>query len=173
MGLGKTLQVITLVHTLLMNSKKTNVFRVLVVCPLSTVLNWVNEFDIWMKDMHRSDEIYVYEINKYKQNVDRAGKLMEWHRDGGVMILGYEMFRNLTSETGAKMKKKVRENLHKSLLDPGPDLVICDEGHLLKNEKTNLSKAMNRLTTLRRIVLTGTPLQNNMKECKLGFSLMN
>ena len=92
---------------------------------------------------------------------------MEWHKDGGVMILGYEMFRNLTSETGAKMRKKVRENLQKSLLDPGPDLVVCDEGHLLKNEKTNLSKAMNRLTTLRRIVLTGTPLQNNMKECKL------
>ena len=64
MGLGKTLQVITLVHTLLMNSKKTKVFRVLVVCPLSTVLNWVNEFDIWLRDIDSSDEIYVYEINK-------------------------------------------------------------------------------------------------------------
>lgn len=64
MGLGKTLQVITLVHTLVMNSKKTNVFKVLVVCPLSTVLNWVNEFNIWLKDIDKSDEIYVYEISK-------------------------------------------------------------------------------------------------------------
>lgn len=44
-------------------------------------------------------------------------------------------------------------------------MVVCDEGHLLKNEKTSLSQSMNKVKTLRRIVLTGTPLQNNLKEC--------
>lgn len=173
MGLGKTLQVITLVHTLLKNSEKTNVTRVLVVCPLSTVLNWVNEFTIWLKDIDGMEDIYVYEINKLKQNADRANKLMEWHNDGGIMILSYDMFRNLSNDTGSRLRKKVKESLQTSLLDPGPDLVICDEGHLLKNEKTSISKSMMRLKTLRRIVLTGTPLQNNLKECKLHMKFIN
>lgn len=170
MGLGKTLQVITLVHTLLKNSEKTGVTRVLVVCPLSTVLNWVNEFNIWLKDVEGREDIYVYEINKLKQNVDRANKLMEWHNDGGIMILSYDMFRNLTND-GNRFRKKIKESLQTSLIDPGPDLVICDEGHLLKNEKTSISKAMMRLRTLRRVVLTGTPLQNNLKECKLSCDI--
>lgn len=169
MGLGKTLQVITLVHTLLTN-EDVGLSRVLVVCPLSTVLNWVNEFNIWLKGVKGKEDVEVYEINKLKNNVDRANKLMEWHNEGGVMILSYDMFRNLTSDTN-RIKKKVRESLQTSLLTPGPDLVICDEGHLLKNEKTSISKAMMKITTRRRIVLTGTPLQNNLKEyyCMVQF----
>lgn len=95
---------------------------------------------------------------------------MEWHNEGGVMILGYDMYRNLSNQTTGRIRKKVRESLRTSLVDPGPDMIICDEGHLLKNEKTSLSKAVNQIKTLRRVVLTGTPIQNNMKECKIPNS---
>lgn len=61
MGLGKTLQIITLCHTLLSNDEKTNIHKVLIICPVSTVLNWVNEFDKWLKD---DREYEVYEMTK-------------------------------------------------------------------------------------------------------------
>lgn len=171
MGLGKTLQVVTLVHTLLTASERTNVHRVLVICPLSTVLNWVNEFQMWLEHVEENADMDVYELSKFKQNNDRARIIAQWHKGGGVLVMGYDLFRNLSNEKGARLKKKAREQLQMGLVDPGPDLVICDEGHLLKNEKTSLSKAVNKIRSLRRVVLTGTPLQNNLKEyyCMVQF----
>ncbi|XP_055698952.1 transcriptional regulator ATRX homolog isoform X2 [Phlebotomus papatasi] len=171
MGLGKTLQVIALTHTLLTNSEETGVKRVLVICPLSTVLNWVNEFHKWLEDIEDADEIDVYELSKFKQNNERGNVIKQWHNGGGVLVIGYDLFRNLSNEKNRNIKKKAREAIQMGLITPGPELVICDEGHLLKNEKTSISKAVNKIRTLRRIVLTGTPLQNNLKEyyCMVQF----
>ncbi|XP_011702386.1 PREDICTED: transcriptional regulator ATRX [Wasmannia auropunctata] len=166
MGLGKTLQVIALTHTLLTH-EATNIKTVLIVCPLSTVLNWLNEYNTWLKDL---DDVEVYELTKFKKNFERKCQLQRWQKTGGVMILGYEMFRNLTGPN-RNIRKSMKEVILECLVDPGADLVVCDEGHLLKNEDTALSKCMRSVKTLRRIVLTGTPLQNNLIEyhCMVQF----
>lgn len=90
-------------------------------------------------------------------------------------MMGYEAFRILVSHhTKKKMVEKytqkeleaLEQSVKKYLLKPGADLVVCDEGHTIKNQKSATSLAVNQIQTRRRIVLTGTPIQNNLKECE-------
>ena len=160
MGLGKTLQSVTLTHTV-MTQRKVALQRVMVICPVNVVKNWKDEFDKWLPGDMGLD---VTEMSGEKDNWGRADRIGYWYNEGGVILIGYDMFRNLTNADNKKFKKKQREVFNRCLLDPGPELVICDEGHLLKNEKSAINKAVNRIKTPRRIILTGTPLQNNLKE---------
>lgn len=59
---GKTLQVIALVHTLLSNQLETNVKKVLIICPVNVIYNWKNEFEIWLRECSRNKDINVYEL---------------------------------------------------------------------------------------------------------------
>ena len=102
-----------------------------------------------------------------KANTQRHDKLLRWHRNGGVLIMGYNLFTLLASGKNVK-RKKFEEDFKKYLLNPGPDIIVCDEGHVLRRDKSNLSMVINQIHTLRRIVLTGTPLQNNLDECESG-----
>ena len=57
-----------------------------------------------------------------------------------------------------------QQELH-HMLCYGPSIVVADEGHRLKNEDGFNSQCMELIQTRRRIVLTGYPLQNHLKEC--------
>ena len=161
MGLGKTLQTISLIHTVMTHFPE-EMDQVLVLCPVNVIKNWEDEFAKWLKG--KLDEIDVYEMSGEKDNWGRMDRLALWKREGGVMIMGYDMFRNLTNENNKQFKKKMKETFKETLLDPGPKLVVCDEGHMLKNTKSALNLCMNKIKTHRRIILTGTPLQNNLSE---------
>ncbi|XP_067404354.1 transcriptional regulator ATRX isoform X2 [Emydura macquarii macquarii] len=169
MGLGKTLQVVSFLHTVLL-CDKLDFSTGLVVCPLNTALNWLNEFEKWQDGLEDDEKLEVSELATVKRPQERSYMLQRWQEDGGVMIIGYEMYRNLAQGRNVK-SRKLKEIFNKALVDPGPDFVICDEGHILKNEASALSKAMNSIRSRRRIILTGTPLQNNLIEyhCMVNF----
>lgn len=157
-------QSIAFVHTLLTN-ELCGIKTVLVICPLSTVNNWYMEFRNWTEEA--DDQLKLHKLFEAKSSpASRIEYLKTWSRRGGVGLLHYDMFRRLADPKGTAkgMKSSLRNVIKETLLDPGPDLVICDEGHLLKNCKSILSLAVNNIRTHRRVVLTGTPLQNNLVE---------
>ncbi|XP_077448289.1 ATRX chromatin remodeler, like isoform X2 [Stigmatopora argus] len=172
MGLGKTLQVVAFLHTVL-QSQCLNLKTALVVCPLNTVLNWISEFNKWQKNLGKDRE-KVWELATLKQFNARLLALQTWQKTGGVMIVGYEMYRNLCFSL-PRIDAKSKQQVKNLLVDPGPDLVICDEGHILRNVSSKISKAMQGVKTRRRVVLTGTPLQNNLVEyhCMVNFVKRN
>ncbi|CAH1802023.1 unnamed protein product [Owenia fusiformis] len=142
MGLGKTLQCISLVWTLLKQGPyggKAVLKKILIVTPGSLVKNWMREFKKWLG----TERIQVF-------TVDQDNKVQEFIKCGihPVMIISYEMFiRSLESLKAVTF-----------------DLVICDEGHRLKNTTIKTTSSLMSLPTRRRIVLTGTPIQNDLQE---------
>lgn len=91
---------------------------------------------------------------------DRVKLVKRWFSSAlpSVLIIGFTLFTGLVS------KSRKGSKLAECLVNPGADIVVVDEGHIICNTSTRNRKALERLETRRRIVLTGTPLQNHLKE---------
>ena len=126
----------------------------------------------------------VFLIDAQKSPVERSKMIETWDKSGGVLLLGYEMYRMLalyTPKSSSQGKKKTKGlsdedgdvslRLKKAVCQPGPDLVVCDEGHRIKNYQSGISVALKSIRTKKRLVLTGYPLQNNLMEywCMVDF----
>ncbi|CAF4712590.1 unnamed protein product, partial [Rotaria magnacalcarata] len=62
-----------------------------------------------------------YQLTTIKANL-RVTHLNYWYEHGGVMIMGYEMYRRLANGFGLK-SKKIKAQAYKCLVDPGPDII--------------------------------------------------
>ncbi|XP_022351776.1 DNA repair and recombination protein RAD54-like [Enhydra lutris kenyoni] len=156
MGLGKTLQCITLMWTLLRQSPecKPEIDKAVVVSPSSLVKNWYNEVGKWL-----GGRIQPLAIDGgSKEEIDQKLEVFMNQRGARVpspiLIISYETFR-----------------LHVGVLQKGSvGLVICDEGHRLKNSENQTYQALDSLNTSRRVLISGTPIQNDLLEY---FSLVH
>lgn len=156
MGLGKTLQCITLLWTMLRQSPdcKPEIIKAIIVCPSSLVKNWYNEFGKWLGSRVNAMAIANESKDKTTEMLTTFMANRSARCGAPVLIISYETFRLYvhiltTSEVG---------------------LVLCDEGHRLKNCENQTYTALMSLKTQRRVLLTGTPIQNDLTEY---FSLLH
>lgn len=185
MGLGKTLSVIGLVSTLLHTPallaikkhpllQEPVIFRVLVVAPVSTLQNWVVEFRRWPARSVQSSLRVRLVASGGKAGVGAADRMLAlklWHTEGGVCVIGYDLFRRLAGAQGRGAEDAGSAQARRYLLDPGPDVVVADEAHTIKNRHSQVCELLGQMATRRRIALTGSPLQNNLEEywCMVDF----
>ena len=140
MGLGKTIQTIALFCYLMETKRNHGPF--LVIVPLSTINNWWMEFDKWAPDI----KIIVYKGSKH----DRHALAKELK--GGnfnVLVTTYDYIMLDTRH----LKSFVWQ------------YIIVDEGHRMKNQQSKFAQTLaTKYQSAHRILLTGTPLQNNLSE---------
>uniref|UniRef100_A0A2K5CPW8 SNF2 related chromatin remodeling ATPase 1 n=1 Tax=Aotus nancymaae TaxID=37293 RepID=A0A2K5CPW8_AOTNA len=140
MGLGKTLQTIALLGYLKHYRNIPGPHMVLV--PKSTLHNWMNEFKRWVPSLR----VICFVGDKDARAAFIRDEMMPGEWD--VCVTSYEMVIK---------EKSVFKKFHWRYL-------VIDEAHRIKNEKSKLSEIVREFKSTNRLLLTGTPLQNNLHE---------
>lgn len=140
MGLGKTLQTIAFLGYLRHVCDITGPH--LIVVPKSTLDNWKREFTMWTPEVN----VLILQGAKEERHQLINERLIDEKFD--VCITSYEMI--------------LREKAH--LKKFAWEYIIIDEAHRIKNEESSLAQIIRLFTSRNRLLITGTPLQNNLHE---------
>ncbi|PFH60599.1 hypothetical protein XA68_10655 [Ophiocordyceps unilateralis] len=163
MGLGKTMQVITLLVAIQESAKSSDpavksqipqdlqASKTLVLCPAGLVDNWMDELLRWAPDKMLGP---LRKIESRQTWADRRSAILSWADEGGVLVLGYPMLQKVMAGDEEVGNKLLME----------PNMVIADEAHTIKNPETKVHQACSRFETRCRIAMTGSPLANNVDE---------
>lgn len=149
MGTGKTIQIISFLAGLLYSGKLTK--SVVIVCPATVMKQWVQEFHRWWPPfrvalLHSSGSAAV-SSDKGKSKAMK-GLVDDIHKNGNVIITTYE---------GVRVYREF-------LLPLEWEYVVLDEGHKIRNPDADITITCKQFNTPHRIILSGTPIQNNLTE---------
>uniref|UniRef100_A0A8C2GAC5 Chromodomain helicase DNA binding protein 3 n=1 Tax=Cyprinus carpio TaxID=7962 RepID=A0A8C2GAC5_CYPCA len=160
MGLGKTIQTIVFLYSLLKEGHTKGPF--LVSAPLSTIINWEREFEMWAPDFYvvtytgDKDSRAIIRENEFTfdDTPVKGGKKREAPIKFHVLLTSYELVT-------------IDQNVLKSV---DWACLVVDEAHRLKNNQSKFFRRLNDYKIDHKLLLTGTPLQNNLEEL---FHLLN
>ncbi|KAI4902129.1 hypothetical protein NFI96_006147 [Prochilodus magdalenae] len=152
MGLGKSIQVILFLHGMIMNTQEFK--HALLIVPAGLLDDWMDKLKTWTPKMN----VLIY----HHRNTELQIQLMHLQETSGVLLVSYSTFINRYNSLGTYKGK------HFSW-----DCMICDEAHKLKNPATKTHKAVAFIPTAFNILITGTPMQNNLKEFWSLFSFIS
>lgn len=158
MGLGKTIQVICFLRALAFSQAETRGFGfrglgpVLLICPTTLMHQWLKEFHNWFP-LCRIAVLHSSGCFRGPQS-HLLSKFSTYRKDGCTLLTSYSTFTK-------KRKALANANWH---------YVILDEGHKIRNPGAQMTRAVKEVRTPHRLILTGSPLQNSLKEL---WSLMD
>ncbi|XWS40468.1 hypothetical protein CRYUN_Cryun18bG0142500 [Craigia yunnanensis] len=152
MGLGKTVSAVAFISSLYFEFKAT--LPCLVLVPLSTMPNWLAEFSLWAPDLN---------VVEYHGCVKARAiiRQYEWHASD---------LNELNKRTASYKFNVILTTYEMILADSSNmrgvpwEVLVVDEGHRLKNSGSKLFSLLNTFSFQHRVLLTGTPLQNNIGE---------
>ncbi|XP_048131605.1 SNF2 domain-containing protein CLASSY 4-like [Rhodamnia argentea] len=187
-GTGKTCLTILFLHTYLRLFPNS---RPVVIAPASLLLTWEEEFRKWNKKWDNSisfhnlnnpeysgaenpEAMRMVEANRHLQqcsDVMRMIKLYSWSKSSSILGISYTLYEKLAVQKREGIKdpekksaiQKKDEEMRKILLDL-PGVVVLDEGHTPRNQRSSIWNLLLKLRTEKRIILSGTPFQNNFLE---------
>ncbi|EDO17788.1 hypothetical protein Kpol_541p31 [Vanderwaltozyma polyspora DSM 70294] len=164
MGLGKTLQCIALMWTLLKQGPqgKSLIDKCIIVCPSSLVNNWANELIKWLGP----GTLSPLAIDGKKSSITNGGNATVAH---AIKSWAQAKGRNIVKPVLIISYETLRRNVDQ-LVNCDVGLMLADEGHRLKNADSLTFTALDSINCPRRIILSGTPIQNDLSEY---FALLN
>ncbi|KAH7321669.1 putative DNA repair and recombination protein RAD26 [Rhexocercosporidium sp. MPI-PUGE-AT-0058] len=167
MGLGKTIQIISFLAGLHYSKKLTK--PIIVVAPATVLRQWVNEFHRWWPPLRVS---ILHSSGSGMMNVSnesRYEEIEEIYSRGGS--------KSKSSKAAKKVVDRVVQHGHvlvttyaglqtyaDVLIPVDWDYVVLDEGHKIRNPNTAITIHCKELRTPNRVILSGTPMQNNLTE---------